>query len=199
MLGVNPATLRQWTATGMVQSYRTPGGHRRYRADEIASMSRTASVTAQSPTSLAEDLITQLRTRYRALGQSSATHQGWLASLNAPARERFHLLGGELLDRLGDYLLSPSPSRRHRSVVRAQEIAREYTRLAGEAGVGLAEAVEAYLRFRRPLLDVLASNLGSHPELGSQLGRIMRDAERFMDSVLGAMSSVSATGTTSGR
>lgn len=198
MLGVNPATLRQWTATGMVQSYRTPGGHRRYRADEIASMSRTG--VPASAGALATDLITQLRSRYRALGQSSATHQGWLASLDDASRGQFHLLGGELLDRLGDYLLSPSPAQRHRAFRRAQEIAREYARLAGAAGVGLPEAVEAYLRFRRPLLDVLARNFASHPELGSQLGHLMRDAERFMDGILAGMSSMPhVTGSDHGR
>src|SRR5581483_2188041 len=30
ILGVNPATLRQWTDEGKVSAYVTPGGHRRY-------------------------------------------------------------------------------------------------------------------------------------------------------------------------
>ncbi|WP_414225196.1 MerR family DNA-binding transcriptional regulator, partial [Cupriavidus necator] len=30
MLGIHPATLRRWEASGKVVADRTPGGHRRY-------------------------------------------------------------------------------------------------------------------------------------------------------------------------
>lgn len=33
-LGISPATLRGWADEGRVQSYRTPGGHRRFRVGE---------------------------------------------------------------------------------------------------------------------------------------------------------------------
>ena len=44
--------------------------------------------------------------------------------------------------------------------------------------------MEAYLLFRRPLLDVLSRGLAGQRGSTFHLGRIMRDAERFMDEVL---------------
>ena len=45
LLGVHPATLRQWADAGQVPSYRTPGGHRRFEASELrAYLCRPASV-----------------------------------------------------------------------------------------------------------------------------------------------------------
>ena len=38
MLGVGISTLRQWDADGMLESVRTPGGHRRYRLSDVMEM-----------------------------------------------------------------------------------------------------------------------------------------------------------------
>lgn len=34
-LGVFPLTLRNWEKKGLIKTYRTPGGHRRYRKKEL--------------------------------------------------------------------------------------------------------------------------------------------------------------------
>jgi excisionase family DNA binding protein len=182
MLGVNPATLRQWTTTGKLRVYRTPGGHRRYRTEEIASLSQTAPQEAEA--SLPQIIIGQLRTRYRSHAHASSAQPAWLERLDASMRERFHRLGDELLERLGEFLSARGPRQRQRALSRGCEIASQYGQLAREAGMDTTQAVDAYLLYRRPLLDVLSRSLASHPQLSSQLGRIVRDAERFMDEVL---------------
>ena len=35
LLGVNEATLRQWTDEGKIKAFITPGGHRRYSESEL--------------------------------------------------------------------------------------------------------------------------------------------------------------------
>jgi hypothetical protein len=66
----------------------------------------------------------------------------------------------------------------------ARQHGQGYARLAQEVPISIGQAVEAYLLFRRPLLDVLARAITHEPQTRSQLARIMRDAERFMDEVL---------------
>ena len=51
----------------------------------------------------------------------------------------------------------------------------------------VGQIVEAYVLFRRPLLDVLASTLARYPEMGAEIGQVMRRAERFMDALLAGM------------
>ena len=34
-LGVSEPTLRKWTDAGTIDAFRTPGGHRRYRIEEL--------------------------------------------------------------------------------------------------------------------------------------------------------------------
>jgi excisionase family DNA binding protein len=182
MLGVNPATLRQWTTTGKIRVYRTPGGHRRYSTAEIASLSQT--VEEPQTISLTHTIIEQLRSRYRSMAHSQSTQPAWLDRLDPDTRGRFHGLGDELLERLGEYLTARGPRPRQRALSRGWEIAEQYGQVAREAGLDTSQAVDAYLRYRRPVLDVLAKSLASHPKLSTQLGRTMRDAERFMDGVL---------------
>jgi hypothetical protein len=106
-----------------------------------------------------------------------------LADIDPEARGRYHALGDELLAILAEYLRA-APAKRARALDRARAIGQEYGALASKSGVGTAQAVEAYLLFRRPLLDVLSQSLARQPGAGPHLGRIMRDAERLMDEVL---------------
>ena len=180
LLGVNAATLRQWTASGKLHAYRTPGGHRRFSASEIATLSQRETSSAGA---VAENVVAQLRGRYRDLARSSVAHEGWLADIVPEARGRYHALGDELLAILAEYLRA-APAKKARALDRARSIGQEYGALASKAGVGTAQAVEAYLLFRRPLLDVLSRGLSRQPASTPHLGRIMRDAERLMDEVL---------------
>src|SRR3989454_12207471 len=40
VLGVDASTLRAWTDAGRIRAYRTPGGHRRYRQEDLAAFLR---------------------------------------------------------------------------------------------------------------------------------------------------------------
>src|SRR5437016_10298077 len=72
LLGVNAATLRQWTASGKLHAYRTPGGHRRFNAAELTAISQRE---AASLAAVAEGVVAQLRDRYRNLAQSDVEHE----------------------------------------------------------------------------------------------------------------------------
>ena len=50
-LGVSEPTLRRWTDEGLVEAFRTPGGHRRYLLDAILSFEhgRVETVHPEAP------------------------------------------------------------------------------------------------------------------------------------------------------
>jgi excisionase family DNA binding protein len=188
-LGVNPATLRQWTALGKVHAYRTPGGHRRFSASEIASL---AAATANAPAGIAVELMDRLRQRYQAAAQTAASHERWITQLDEEARRRFHGLGATLLTHLSEYVTAASPRLRRVALQAGRDIGRQYGELCSAAGLDTARAVDAYVVFRRPLLDVLGQVIAAHPEHSSEMSRVMRDAEAFMDQVLGSIASGAA-------
>lgn len=189
MLGVNAATLRQWTKTGKLRVYRTPGGHRRFSADELHALQTPPQ---PEPQPLADAVIADLWLKYRGFSHSPATHQGWLARIEGEDRLRFHTLGDQLLTALGAYLSADSPRLRQQTLAQARRFGSKYGSLARELGASPTEAVEAYLLFRRPMLEVLARSLATRRDPPDELSRIMRDAERFMDGVLVAITEESA-------
>ena len=131
--------------------------------------------------------MAQLRSKYRNVAHSPSPRSQWLQRLSDEARGRFHDLGGDLLEQLETYLSAETPRSRQRALARAREIAGQYGRVANEVGLATQEAVEAYLLFRRPLLELLARSLAVRPELGGELSPIIRDSERFMDEVLAVL------------
>jgi hypothetical protein len=147
---------------------------------------------------VAEAVIQQLRQRYPAVAQAAAAHEPWMADLQDGLRHRFHQLGDQLLARLHDYVTVRSPHHRRLALQQCREIAVDYGQACRDAGLDAAQAVETYMVFRRPVLDVLGKALAAHPDQGPEVSRILRDAERFMDEVLacvaGATSQASSPG-----
>lgn len=190
LLGVTPATLRQWTSLGTLHAYRTPGGHRRFSATEIASLAEPTA-DGERPHITAE-LMERLRQRYHGAAQSAASHERWISELDDAARSRFHGLGESLLACLSEYVTAPAPAARRAALRNARNIGEQYGALCGAAGLDTKAAIDAYVLFRRPLLDVLGRIITAHPAQSIELSRIMRDAETFMDEVLGSIAHGSA-------
>jgi excisionase family DNA binding protein len=182
LLGVNRATLRHWTAEGKVHAYRTPGGHRRFKASELAGLAEGSSPRGSS--GLAALLVERLRHRYRNAVRSAATHEGWIAELATDARVEFHQLGEQLLFQLSRYVTSKSGRARRAALEEGRRLGLRYGHLAAAAGLGSSQIVDAYVLFRRPLLDVIRQVIAAESGERGPISRFMRDAEAFMDEVL---------------
>jgi excisionase family DNA binding protein len=50
-LGVSPASLRKWSNSGVVPTYRTPGGQRRYRVEDLEEFMRSMRERGRTPAS----------------------------------------------------------------------------------------------------------------------------------------------------
>lgn len=46
MFSVNPKTVARWSTAGILQSIRTPGGHRRYREADVVALLNNRSALA---------------------------------------------------------------------------------------------------------------------------------------------------------
>lgn len=46
MFSVNPKTVARWSTAGILQSIRTPGGHRRYRESDVVALLNNRSALA---------------------------------------------------------------------------------------------------------------------------------------------------------
>lgn len=191
ILGVNQSTLRAWTDSGRVPVFLTPGGHRRYReADLRALLEAGAGAVSTEPLSTA---LLASHERYEQVARG-ALSSPWFQRFDVPARRQFRLLGISMLNLLTTHLVALTPAERDDALVRGRELATEYGEMATRLGLTLAEATEAFLLFRNPVLETVHQWLGAQSTPTRQAGDMLGRVNQFMDQVLIAMTAAHERG-----
>jgi len=147
-LGVSPATLRQWADAGKVQSFRTPGGHRRFLLSQLDTLA-----TPRSPQSkLQTELIIQnaIGKARREITAGKLAREKWHLAFDAKTKERHRQLGHRLMTLLLRVLGEDDSSN---LVAQAQKIGKEYACVNLQHGTLLEDTVRAFLFFRDYVFD----------------------------------------------
>lgn len=146
LAGVSSSTLRRWADEGRIASYRTAGGHRRFRVTDLHAALLPAPATAAGAEVFGSLAASRIR---RQLAAPRARELEWFAGLDEPARDRLRLLGRHLVTTIEEYLAR----RRQRAAVLAE--ARQFGLLYGRelaaARFTVRQAIEAFTYFRRSL------------------------------------------------
>jgi excisionase family DNA binding protein len=177
-LDVHPATLRQWADRGRLRSFRTPGGHRRFSAEDVEAL-----LTALPP-DLDLLLSAALGRARRELGAGRLAGAPWYRLVDPAARERCRQVGRELLGLLVRSLApgaDPAPA-----LAGARQCGREQGRLAAQAGLTLAEAARAHGAFRDMLVESVLQMKAVQDQgrPAPDLVRTYRQVGAFLDEVL---------------
>jgi excisionase family DNA binding protein len=192
ILGVNQSTLRAWTDSGRVPVFLTPGGHRRYREADLRALLETGAVGASvEPLSAA---LLASHERYETVARQ-ALASPWFQRFDADARRQFRLLGTSMLNLLTTYLVSASPAEREYALSRGRELAAEYGEMATRLGLSLADATEAFLLFRNPVLETVHQWLGAQAQPTRHASEMLGRVNQFMDQVLIVMTGAHERGT----
>ena len=183
MLGVNEATLRQWTDEGKLNAFVTPGGHRRYSRSDLKKLT-----SSHQKTLGIKDLIVELEdttSRHREIGRSFINHMASGSNIDERYHKQFADLGRRLLNLIAKYIREPAG--RNATLEMAREVGAGFGRALAEMGLPLTASVEQFLTHRDPIIRA-ASNLAGKRE--AQSGRIVEAiplANHFMDETLIAM------------
>jgi hypothetical protein len=184
-LGVSPATLRLWTAAGKVRAAVTPGGHRRYAEEDLRRLLAERQPGAWD--AAAGELVGALRARYAQLAREQVQRQPWFHSFDDAARVRVHALGEALLSQVARLLAAPGAPERTRLLREARRIGAQYGREVVRLGLAPSEALEAFLFFRRPILDSVSAIVRAHPGLALPANEALSTVSNFLDIVLLAL------------
>lgn len=57
MLQMNPSSINKWSKEGLLSSYRTPGGHHRFRVDEVVHFLRRQKMPVPKPLALIAEIL----------------------------------------------------------------------------------------------------------------------------------------------
>ncbi len=149
-LGVHPSTVRNWANQGRIPVHRTPGGHRRFRREEVILWNQAKQAnTPNGADKLVQDALN--RTRFH-ISEGRLESESWYQKLNQNARIQYRRSGRTLLQGLSTYLAS-SPADDAGGEARA--LGYEYAVRGRRYGLSVMEATKAFLFFRNTLLEAM--------------------------------------------
>ncbi len=142
ILGVHPATVRNWADKGDLPSRRTPGGHRRFRKADLMNYAETQGELQP----LEVQVIIQ-----NALGQArmqvsggDLSQQTWYAGMSEATRSRMREKGVRTLELIRKYLAQGAPDDLLQSAV---DLGKEYAVSLTQDNLAMPDAMRGFLYF----------------------------------------------------
>lgn len=160
ILGVHPATVRNWADRGHLPFQRTPGGHRRFRLSDLEQWRSQHQAGGEVE---AQILVQSAMGRARMeIGEGQLAHAAWYQHLTPQARDLMSRYGRQLMELLRNYLTTGSDQ----LLQAAQEVGAKYAQAICAEGLKLSQAVEAFFVFHDSILDaviqMMETGRGSH-------------------------------------
>ena len=187
LLGVGPDTLRRWADSGRVESYVTPGGHRRFLRSSLEAMINAPRRQRYGVERLTGSAGTISGEIHRRVARAAGAAQPWQARLSAEQRGEFRRWGQRTFNLVLEYAAAGKRSERTLLLGEAERMGALYGAEASKAGLSLAEAVEAFLFYRTPVLEAIAAHLRRRAADLSDLSAAYREATAAIDGVLTAL------------
>jgi hypothetical protein len=187
LLGVDPDTLRRWSDAGKVQSFQTPGGHRRFlrsSLEAIVNAPRRPRYAVHRLADSAEAIVSDFQRRLHREGFSG---QPWQARLDEAQRAEFRRWGQRTFNLVIDYVAAGRKPERKLLLAEAERMGALYGAEASRAGLSLAESVEAFLFFRAPVLEAIVAHLRRRSAEVADITAAYREATAAIDQVLVAL------------
>jgi excisionase family DNA binding protein len=181
ILGVHPSTLRRWADAGKVAHVRTLNGRRRF---ERAAVQAARENMEQSPAAEAAEKIESKTLDFARLHKAdlASLHGGWTAHLNDEQLLLFRYSGQRLLGLMLQFISRNSGGETF--LEEARHVAADYGLICYKAGLSPAQMTEAFLHFRRPVLQSMQSTTGLSGPIDRDGQRVFLRTNDFFDALL---------------
>ena len=178
MLGVHPATVRNWADKGDLPSRRTPGGHRRFRKGDLLQYAETQGELQP----LEVQVIIQ-----NALGQTrmqvaELNNESWYNAISDATREHMRKEGRRVLEALRVYMAHGAPDA---LLAEAITMGKEYAQALSQDNLTLPQAVRGYLYFSDFVINsILTWSEVTPPRNASEWANLLRQVNTFIHAML---------------
>ncbi len=178
ILGVHPATLRNWADAGLIPSFRTVGGHRRFTREAIdAFVSVHSQGALLTQARLPQPMVQQALETTRARLPHARTGAAWYEKFDEDTRARKRREGRQLFALALQYVAKPEE--RPLILSRARELGHRYGRDSVQFDVSLVDTLKAIMFFRRALLDTLEAGGDTRSGQTPASFRVTQGVEEF--------------------
>jgi excisionase family DNA binding protein len=180
-LGIHTGTLRDWVDAGVIPSFRTPGGHRRFDLRDLHAFLQHRKVS-HANSSVAMTAPSPLESVRQQIGTGNLAQQRWYTSLSDEQRLKERETGQRMLGLLIQYA-----SRRENAEHFVQEgraIARSYGHDLAQVGLKASDMARAFIFIRRAILNATHQPQDTAAPNDPEGLRLYQRINGFMDEML---------------
>jgi excisionase family DNA binding protein len=183
ILGVNEATLRQWTNEGKLKAFITPGGHRRYSRRDLEKFMKSS----QKMLGI-KDLVVELEDTIQLHRKIARTHLNTTAcyrKISEESQEHLADLGRQLLKLIVRYVTEPS--KQEETIKLARDIGFEHGDTLAKLGLPLKDSVEAFILHRDTVMSAATNMITKKEPFNRRVVIAIPLADHIMDEALLSM------------
>jgi excisionase family DNA binding protein len=180
VLGVHPSTVRLWSDKGILPTYKTQGGHRRYKQGEISLWAQTnkrSRASSIEPERMMQEVIKTVRMQ---ISEGRLQAESWYQKLDEDARAQYRMSGRSLFHGLMTYVATSGAE----AASEAYAIGYEYASRAHRYSLNYVDAVKAFLFFRNVLIESVMKVYGDANVLSGQTAETFGKIHVFTDEIL---------------
>ncbi|MCU0498901.1 MAG: helix-turn-helix domain-containing protein [Anaerolineae bacterium] len=180
ILGVHPATVRNWADQGILPSRRTAGGHRRFRVGDLA---KHAQSHEENPPLEVQVIIQNALGQMRLeMGEGAITLAPWYAAMSDATKQTLRSKGREVLEAMRRYLSNGAPDH---LLAEAIQLGKVYAQILSDDRLSLPNAVRGFLYFSDFMSNaVLTWSELTPPRSAPEWATLLRQVNTFVNAML---------------
>ncbi len=182
ILGVHPSTLRRWADAGMIAHFRTLNGRRRFSRSSIEQARGAMHQAGPDSEAGRIEIKTLDLARQRTGSLIDSPQVNWANQLSNDQRLLFRYSGQRLLGLVMQYISRGETAETF--LAEGKRVAGDYGRICYNLGLSVSQMAEAFLYFRRTILESVQTTAGLGGPHDQDGHRIMLRTIDFFDALL---------------
>jgi excisionase family DNA binding protein len=180
ILGVHPATVRNWADKGDLASRRTPGGHRRFKRDDLM---HYAHLQGELPPVEVQVIIQNaLGSTRMQISEDNLEAVPWYAAMSETTRHQMRVQGRAALEAIRSYLGDGAPDEKLSDAIR---LGKDYAQILVDDGLTLPQATRGFFYFSDFVVNsILTWSELAQPRNSSEWANLLRLVNNFINSML---------------
>ncbi len=180
VLGVHPATVRNWANEGKLPSRLTAGGHRRFLLSDLERMIHT---TSELPPLEVQVIIQNaLGSTRMGVGDDDISSTEWHKAMSENTRNQMRQQGRNVLEGIRSYLAAGAPDR---LLITAINLGKGYAEALSKDGLTLPQATRGFFYFSGFVVNaILTWSELAQPRNSIEWATLLRQVNNFTNAML---------------
>ncbi len=180
ILGVHPATVRNWAESGKLPFRRTAGKHRRFNVQDLQFYAQTqGDIQPLELQLIIQNALGQTRMQ---VGSDRLEEAPWYVAMSAASKGHLREQGRRVLEAIRDYVAAGAPDS---DLSTAIKLGKDYATQLVADGLTLPQALRGFFYFGEFVFNsILNWSEVTQPKNSSEWSSLLRQVNTFMNAML---------------